>query len=248
MRHTIFPCATGFFVLCLAIYGAHGESGAKDAQAPTALSSSASSVFSSSVSSSVIIPLAAPPGIELDVPFTSQAPFDDWNDPYQNACEEAAILMVHAYWANEELNPTAVDTTLRSMTTWVAEQKYGESVNMEQLASIAEALYPNLRARIVEPVTPDMIKWYLAHGRPVLVPTAGRLLGNPYFRGEGPWYHMLVITGYANGFFTTNDSGTSRGESFLYREEVVMNAIHDWVGADERITEGPKRMLIVEPR
>ena len=33
----------------------------------------------------------------LAVPFTSQAPHADWELPYQEACEEAALLMAHHF-------------------------------------------------------------------------------------------------------------------------------------------------------
>jgi hypothetical protein len=40
----------------------------------------------------------------LEVPSTSQAPYSDWSEPWQNACEEAAILIVHHYLLGEKNN------------------------------------------------------------------------------------------------------------------------------------------------
>ena len=46
-------------------------------------------------------------------------------------------------------------------------------------------------------------------GVPVLLPAAGRLLRNPYFSGQGPLYHMLVVKGYTrDGKIITDDPGT----------------------------------------
>src|SRR5690554_5866511 len=45
----------------------------------------------------VIVPKEVPAEINLAVPFTSQAPTANWDMPFQEACEEAAALMVHYY-------------------------------------------------------------------------------------------------------------------------------------------------------
>ena len=39
-----------------------------------------------------------PTSYNLDVPFTSQAPFADWNETFKEACEEASALMVHYFY------------------------------------------------------------------------------------------------------------------------------------------------------
>ncbi len=85
----------------------------------------------------------------------------------------------------------------------------------------------------------------LAKGYPIIVPMAGRDLGNPYFSGEGPWYHALVIIGYDKTSFITNDPGTRRGEHYRYKYDVLMNAIHDWTGVKENIRDGRKVALVV---
>lgn len=41
------------------------------------------------------IPL--PESVNLEIPFTSQAPFGEWRYPFNHTCEEAAILMAHYY-------------------------------------------------------------------------------------------------------------------------------------------------------
>ena len=67
-----------------------------------------------------------------------------------------------------------------------------------------------------------------AAGRPVIVPLAGRLLGNPYYTQPGPVYHMLVVKGIAeNGDIITNDVGTRHGRNLTYAPDVFLNAMHD---------------------
>ena len=88
--------------------------------------------------------------------------------------------------------------------------------------------YLGLKTEISEVVTADNIKKQLVAGKIVLVPTAGRLLGSPYYSGLGPIAHFLVIRGYDEKNFITNDVGTrTKGNGYKFRQGVVLNAIHD---------------------
>ncbi|MBU1911108.1 hypothetical protein KKG16_01695, partial [Patescibacteria group bacterium] len=91
------------------------------------------------------------------------------------------------------------------------------------------------------------IKEELIKGNPIIIPAAGRDLDNPYFSGEGPWYHMLVIKGYDKKRFITNDPGTRRGEGYKYEYSVLLNAVHDWTGIKEDIRNGDQIMLVIRP-
>jgi len=65
-------------------------------------------------------------------------------------------------------------------------------------------------------------------GKLVITPTAGRILGSPYYTGLGPIYHMLIIRGYNTKYFITNDVGTrTKGEAYKFKTDVIVNAIHD---------------------
>ncbi len=60
---------------------------------------------------------------------------------------------------------------------------------------------------------------------------------------------MLVIRGYdqANKEFITNDSGTRRGELYRYNEEVLYQAIRDYLtGYHKPIDKVEKVMMVVE--
>lgn len=146
------------------------------------------------------------------------------------------------------LTPAAAEDELQKLVSWMTERGYSYDVTIAELAQVAREYY-GLHARIRDDVSEESIKEELAAGRPVIIPAAGRMLGNPYFSGEGPWYHMLVITGYREGLFgtafITNDPGTKRGDGYEYKADVVLNAIHDWTGVKEEIAQGKKTMLIV---
>lgn len=99
------------------------------------------------------------------------------------------------------------------------------------------------------------IKKELAKGNPVIVPTAGRLLSNPYFTPPGPLYHMLLIKGYSTTSttteFITHDPGTIRGANFVYSYQTLETSIHDLESKDlENITNGRSAMIsiLTEPK
>lgn len=186
-----------------------------------------------------------PKEVLLDVPFTSQAPYNDWSMPYQEACEEASVLMVAAYQQGFSLTADIADKKIVAVTDWVQRSQLYTSLNASEVAVVAEH-YFGLKLKRRTDVTVDSIKRELAAGRPVIIPAAGRLLGNPYFRGIGPAYHMLVITGYNETSFITNDPGTIMGYKFSYDQQVLLDAIHDWTGSENTMTSGEKVMLTLE--
>ncbi len=192
-----------------------------------------------------------PESYNLAVPFTSQAPNGNWSVPFKEACEEASLYMVHAYY--QGVKETAIDpeTATTQLQKIVAFEKelfgYYEDTTTEQTGTLAELMYGYATVEIIDNPTVDQIKAHIAAGRPVIVPMAGRLLGNPFYTAPGPLYHMLVIRGYTKEEkFITNDPGTKHGEAYLYDFDTLMSAMHDWNGGGE-ITEGKKVILVVYP-
>jgi len=155
-----------------------------------------------------------------------------------------SVIMVHHFLKGTGLPDPLGD--LIDLSTWESENGYSLDVNVEELAAIVEDYYGHKTA-VSDEVTFENIAAQIAAGNPVIVPAAGRKLGNPYFSGEGPWYHMLVITGYDNRYFYTNDPGTRRGDDYKYEHDVVLNAVHDWTGVKEEIETGRKVMLTILP-
>ena len=189
-----------------------------------------------------------PSTFEIEVPFTPQAPHANWDDPYQEACEEASLLMVHWYLQGEKravVPPDDADRDLLALIRWETNNGYGQDVTITQLGEVAEQYY-GYTPVIEETVTVERIKELLVAGYPAIVQIAGRDLGNPYFSGGGPWYHMLVIVGYDRNEFITNEPGTRRGEGYKYSYDVLIAAIHDWTGVKEEIRTGAKRMMILK--
>lgn len=191
-----------------------------------------------------------PKEVNLDVPFTSQAPSGDWSYPYQEACEEASVLMVDAYFQGKtgRISPTVADTAIKQLVAY--ENKtlgFYQDTTAEQTAELIRR-YFGYQQVIVKPfVRIEDVKQALALGYPVIIPASGKALHNPNFKNGGPPYHMLVVRGYTPTQFITNDPGTRNGMQYVYDFDVLLKAAHDWTGDPETITSGKPVMLIVIP-
>lgn len=225
------------------------------ATSPTPTQSSSSTLPKvQAVSPSPVVATAAE--VNHDVPFTSQAPYGTWDEVAKEACEEASILM--ASWfvkgtrGNNQsgyANRVAPDTANAEIQELVAWQKetfgYWEDTTTEETLRILKEKLGVTNARLMTTVTSEAIKSELAAGNILVVPAAGQLLDNPNFKQPGPPYHMLVIRGYNEKGFITNDPGTRQGEAFIYSEDNLINAIHDWTGSDSTVQNGKKVAIVV---
>lgn len=192
------------------------------------------------------VPVTLPASVLLSVPFTSQAPNGNWDPPYDEACEEASLIMVRAFLQEEALTKASADEKITALTTWEGQNGYAIDITIQELSSVARDFYGMKTGRVIQVQSAAVIKKELAAGRPVIVPAAGQLLPNPNFQSPGPPYHMLVVTGYDRDGFITNDPGTRRGEGFRYTERALMEAIHNWNGSTSTITSGAKVALVFD--
>lgn len=200
-------------------------------------------------SPSNLLPVSIPASINLAVPFTSQAPHANWEQPYQDACEEASLYMVKLFYDGRQESQIAVDEAdLELQRLFEAERAlFGsdKDATAAQVAILAEQQYGFERIEVLSRPSVEDLKAHLAAGRPVIIPAAGRLLGNPFFRAPGPLYHMLVLRGYTDTTFITNDPGTRRGRAYTYSYATIMNAMHDWNGGD--VEHGESLAVVVYP-
>ncbi len=168
-----------------------------------------------------------PTTVNLNVDFASQAPLANWDLPYQEACEEAALIQAYYYFNNKKLTNELMDKEIIEVVEW-EKQKFGLYSDTELVeVEIMAKEYFNLDVKIVEQVEVDLMKKYLSQGYLILIPTAGRELGNPNYTEPGPLYHFLVIRGYDRNEFITNDVGTRKGDGYKYKYQTIIEAIHD---------------------
>ncbi|MBI3420689.1 MAG: C39 family peptidase [Candidatus Sungbacteria bacterium] len=183
----------------------------------------------------------------LNAPFSAQAPFGIWEQPWQDFCEEASVAMAaHFIWKLPlEADIAATEMLLIQQYEGLVLGK-DKDTSIDETAQVLRVLYgfgAKIQTRLIRDIAD--IKRELAAGHLVIIPAAGRLLKNPYFQRPGPVYHMLAITGFDDerGVFITNDPGTRRGKGFVYPQQRLWRAIHDWNNGD--VLHGEKKMIVV---
>jgi len=198
--------------------------------------------------------------VKINVPFYSQSPFAIWDDLHNEACEEASLIMAESWAKNEVLKKEDLDQRILDSVAWQEENWSGHfDLNVQEVVELANQYFGIEKIYYTSIDSLYDIKKELNEDNLVIIPTAGRLLGNPHYRGSGPAYHMLVVVGYNETEIITNDPGTREGESFSYSNDVFFNAIHDWpfslkefkfLSKDEKDEEvrlqGKKMMIVVE--
>ncbi len=182
--------------------------------------------------------------------FIPQSPQKIWTEPWQDACEEAAILTVKYYYLdqNPSQNQLLFDYqqifSLEHQNNWTSDQ------NIAQMRQISLQLY-NFQSVVIDQPTVQEIKRYLSLNLPVIVPADGKILylENKHFNGGGPWYHNLVILGYddTSQQFIVHDVGTQFGAYFHYSYDLLIKSIHDFPssGKKEDIQNGEKKVLVL---
>ena len=190
-----------------------------------------------------------PDNVVLPVPFQPQAPFGDWREPWGEACEEAALALANRFAHHLE---TLTQAEMRDEILRLVEyqnEHYGDYKDSDaaRTAGIGRAVY-GIEMEVNEVRDAGEVKEILKKENLVIAPMAGRLLKNPYFRQPGPWYHMIVVRGFDDEKqeFITNDVGTRRGEGFRYSYPVFWNALHDFPGEKEMISQGEKKIIIIK--
>jgi hypothetical protein len=81
-------------------------------------------------------PVNLPTAVSLPVPFTSQAPLNNWADR-QHTCEEASIVMVDRYLRGDHsgalIDPGTADNAINQVTAW----KPAQDLTLKQVGEVA---------------------------------------------------------------------------------------------------------------
>ena len=127
--------------------------------------------------------------------------------------------------------------------------EYRDTSAEDTVIRIIKGYFGYSQAEVKKDITIYDIINELVKGNLVITPMNGRQLNNPHYTGQGPERHMLVIRGYDSQTkeFITNDAGTRLGEKYRYKEEVLYNAIRDYLtGYHLPIEKEEKVMIVVE--
>lgn len=181
---------------------------------------------------------------QLVVPFIVQSPYGDWRQPWQDACEEATIAMVDAYYTGKKHTRKTAGAIIRQLIRWeIKEFGIYKDNRAVEISDIVNEYFP-WRARVMENPTLDEIKAEIDADRPVIAPVYGRRLKNPHFADGGPDYHTVVISGYDDEKeeFIVQEPGTKRGLDWRYSYATVDDALHDYLPGNR--TKFGKRVAI----
>ncbi len=189
-----------------------------------------------------------PEKYDLKMEFHPQAPGGVWDQSHEEFCEEASVQLVLNYFEKRQQTDEEFDKELLNIQKKEQEILNGtwESTTVAQMKAVIEKNWPGYNVQILENPTEQDIQRYIASKIPVILPLAGREIGNPFYQQPGPVYHMLVVKGYTKTHFITNDVGTKRGKDFYYKKDKLMSSIHDWNVTD--IGKGEKRALVIFPK
>lgn len=189
-----------------------------------------------------------PISMNIEIPFYTQAPHSNWDYPWQEACEEASVLLVANAFHDLQLSADTFNEGLLALVDWEMET-FGayEHTTVDQTVQMIKENY-ELETKVHVNPSFETIQDIINEGNLIIAPFAGKLLGNPNFRNGGPSYHMLVIKGYDSEKMqvVTHDVGTRNGEDYVYSWETIELSLHDW--HDDDILEGtPQFIEVIRP-
>ncbi len=182
----------------------------------------------------------------LPVPFSAQAPTNDWSR--NEDCEETSLAMVNAFLnGNTKENISAIPTqaTIDNLKIW--EEKnlgYNADTGAKTTTRMAQDAL-GLKIKQIENYTALDLKKELLKGHPILLPINAKLLGIPQYLEDGPTYHMIVIRGFRDNTFIVNDPGTNNGDGNEYTFSVLQKASADWDNTLKKMDPTKKIALIV---
>ncbi len=196
-----------------------------------------------------LLPLSTLAATQLNVPFILQAPNHKWIQPWADACEEASILMVNAFYQNQNLVATS-EATKKILEVVKTENKYfghNKDTNASETTDFINNFLP-FEAQIITNPSLEDLKNEIDNSRPVIVPLYGKALQNTHFKKGGSDYHMVVISGYDDNTqeFIVQDPGFGSGHNFRYSFNLLSDALHDFL-PNKETKNGNKVAIFTSP-
>src|SRR5260370_33523953 len=132
-------------------------------------------------------PAILPAAVIIPVPFTSQAPLNNWA-PRQHTCEEASLVMVDRYLKGDHsgalIDPHTADAAINQVTTW----KPAVDLTIQQVGDVARNNWG--WAYKILPSDRLNMKQQLSLGRPLIFGVRTHGLGNSNYPGYSSHYEQ----------------------------------------------------------
>ena len=195
-----------------------------------------------------VTPMALPDHVLLQVPFTTQAPLNNWAQ-HQESCEAANLTMLRLYWEKDSsvvIDPHAADASIATIDSW----KPAADLDDTQVGELAKQHW-GYAYRLV-PNDPQVIAQQLAAGRPLLAEVRTHGLGNSHYPGYSNHYeqtgwsvpHFVTIIGYDSTGVWLNDPGISWGRGYHITYAQLAHAIDDLDQHHPALSQGQVLLLI----
>ena len=195
-----------------------------------------------------VTPMALPDHVLLQVPFTTQAPLNNWAQ-HQESCEAANLTMLYLYWRRDQsvvIDPHAADTLIVQIDSW----KTQPDLNDTMMGQLAEQ-HLGYTYRLL-PNDPGVIAQQLSAGRPLLAEVRTHGLGNSHYPGYATHYeqtgwsvpHFVTIIGYDSTGVWLNDPGISWGRGYHITYAQLSHAIDDLDQHHPALSQGQVLLLI----
>ncbi len=182
----------------------------------------------------------------LQVPFSPQAPTDNWNR--NEDCEETSIMMANAFLTGNKGNVVPArdaQEAINNLKKWEqANLGYNIDTGADATTRMAEGAF-GLNVKQIVNFREDDLKRELLEGHPILLPINAKFLGTQQYVNGGPTYHMIVIRGFKGSTFIVNDPGTNNGNGNEYSFDVLKKAAADWNHASNAMDPNRKMALVL---
>ena len=191
--------------------------------------------------------------IGLAVPYTNEAPDDNWTGPWKNACEESTMAMVEKYYLGQRTMTKVEAKAFMQMLFDKQNKVYGSNADSDSVrTAYLINNFSSYGAVIKNNPTVEEIKKEINQRRPVITLHHGFDLKNKNipFLATGSSYHMMAIVGYddAKKEFITNDPGDRKeGKNHRYSYDLFMNTLHDFDFKTKK-ANGPARVIFTYPK
>jgi uncharacterized protein YvpB len=193
-------------------------------------------------------PTPLPSQVLLQVPFTTQAPLNNWAQ-HQESCEAATLTMLVSYWQHSSavvIDPHAADTSINQIDRW----KSQPDLNVTMMGELAQEHF-GYAYRLV-PNDPKVIAEQLSAGRPLIAEVRTHALGNPRYPNYSTHYeqngysvpHFILIIGYDSTGVWLNDPGISWGRGYHISYAQLFHAIDSLDQHHPSLNQGQVLLLL----